>query len=85
MNDELKIGVDSNFIIARLALPFSAAVSTQTLCASRSVIVRSLHILFTGIVVFSIGCNVQQDRLEALQVAERIHSQLQSQGLCVDS
>jgi hypothetical protein len=42
------------------------------------VTMRPLQILFTAIFVFSIGCNVQQDRMEAQKAAERIHSQLQS-------
>ena len=40
---------------------------------------RLLQLFFIGSLAFLIGCNVQQDRLEAQKAAERIHSQLQSQ------
>lgn len=48
------------------------------MCLSMLVTMRLLQILFTSIVVFLIGCNVEQDRREAQKAAERIHSQLQS-------
>jgi len=43
------------------------------------VAMRLLQLFFIGSLAFLIGCNVQQDRLEAQKAAERIHSQLQSQ------
>ena len=38
-------------------------------------IMRLIQLLFAAIMLLSFGCNAQQDRLDAMRTAERIHSQ----------